>query len=78
MMGTRAFSKGPNVAILSPQFVLGDPLKGTLLNPTYGSLKGDLIERVYIPKGPLILAPRVGLWVRILRRGRSAPSRNGR
>ena len=25
---------------------------GTLLNPTYGSLKGDLIERVYIPKGP--------------------------
>ena len=28
------------------------PLKGTLLNPTYGSLKRDLIERVYIPKGP--------------------------
>ena len=28
------------------------PEKGTLLNPTYGSLKRDLIERVYIPKGP--------------------------
>ena len=24
----------------------------TLLNPTSGSLKRDLIERVYIPKGP--------------------------
>ena len=28
----------------------GDPLKGTLLNPTDGCLKCDLIERVYIPK----------------------------
>ena len=28
------------------------PLKGALLNPTYGSLKRDLIERVYVPKGP--------------------------
>ena len=28
------------------------PLKGTLLNPTCSSLKGDLIERVYIPQGP--------------------------
>ena len=37
------------------RIVLGsirDPLKGTLLNPTSGSLKRDLIERVYIPKGP--------------------------
>ena len=25
---------------------------GTLLNPTSGSLERDLIERVYIPKGP--------------------------
>ena len=31
---------------------LGDPLNGTLLNPTYGSLKRDLIESVYILKGP--------------------------
>ena len=28
------------------------PLKGTLLNPTYGALKKELIESVYIPKGP--------------------------
>ena len=28
------------------------PLKGTLLSPTYGSLKRDLIQMVYIPKGP--------------------------
>ena len=28
------------------------PLKGTLLNPTYGSLKQDLLERAYTPKGP--------------------------
>ena len=27
------------------------PLKETLLNPSYGSLKKDLIERVYIPEG---------------------------
>ena len=26
---------------------------GTLLHPTCDSLKGGLIERVYIPKGPL-------------------------
>ena len=34
--------------------VLGRPLKGdpSEPNPTCGSLKGDLIERVYIPKGP--------------------------
>ena len=37
----------------------GDPLKGTLLSPTSGSLKGDLIERVYIPRVALILTPRV-------------------
>ena len=30
----------------------GDPFKGALLNRTCGSLEGDLIERVYIPKGP--------------------------
>ena len=30
------------------------PLKGTLLNPTSGSLTRDLIERVYIPTFPLI------------------------
>ena len=29
------------------------PLKGTLLNPSSGSLKRDLIESVYVPKGPL-------------------------
>ena len=29
--------------------VLRDHLKGTLLNPTSGSLKRDLVERVYIP-----------------------------
>ena len=29
----------------------GGTLKGTLLNPTSGSLKRDPIERVYIPKG---------------------------
>ena len=28
------------------------PLKGILLNPTFDSLKRDLIERVYVPKGP--------------------------
>ena len=27
-------------------------MKGTLLNPTYGSLERDRIERVYIPKDP--------------------------
>ena len=27
------------------------PKTGTLLNPTSGSLKGDLNKRVYIPKG---------------------------
>ena len=27
-------------------------MKGTLLNPISGSLKRDLIERVYIPKSP--------------------------
>ena len=32
--------------------VEGGPLKGTLLNPTSGSLKRDLVERVYIPDGP--------------------------
>ena len=34
------------------------PLKGTLLNPTSGSLEGDLIERVYIPEGPSTLNPK--------------------
>ena len=37
-------------------FILGSiretPEKGPLLNPTSGSLKRDLLERVYIPKGP--------------------------
>ena len=28
------------------------PEKGTLLSPTSGSPKRDLIERVFIPKGP--------------------------
>ena len=32
--------------------IMGDPFKGTLLNPTSGPLNRDLIERVYIPKGP--------------------------
>ena len=36
---------------MNPSF-WGDALEGTLLNPTSGSLKGDLTERVYIPKGP--------------------------
>ena len=27
-------------------------MKGTLLNLSYGSLKRDLVERVYIPKSP--------------------------
>ena len=31
--------------------MIGFPLKGTLLNPTSGSLKRDLIERLYITKG---------------------------
>ena len=40
--------------------IRGDPLKGTLLNPTCGSLKGDLIERGSIsPRVPLILTPEV-------------------
>ena len=34
------------------EVVWGDPLKGTILNPTYGSLKRDLLGRVPIPKGP--------------------------
>ena len=33
------------------------PERGPFLNPTYGSLKRDLTERVYIPKGPPILTP---------------------
>ena len=28
------------------------PSKGTLLNPTCGFLKGDLMERVFILEGP--------------------------
>ena len=39
-------------ALLS-QGVLG--LKGTLLNPTSGSLKRDLVERVYIPLIPTLI-----------------------
>ena len=38
---------------------------GTLLNPTCGSLKGDLIERDYIPKGPplILITPTIkGSW----------------
>ena len=38
-----------------PSSIRETPSKGTLLNPTSGSLKRDLIERVYIPKRPLIL-----------------------
>ena len=36
---------------------MGAPLKGTLLNPTYGALQGGLIERVYniSPRVPVIL-----------------------
>ena len=32
--------------------VFGRPLKRTLLNPTSGSFKRHLIERVYVPKHP--------------------------
>ena len=39
------------------------PLKGTPLNPPCGSLKRDLIERVYMPKGPLILTPIVKEYI---------------
>ena len=28
------------------------PLKGTLLNHTFGSVNRDVTERVYTPKGP--------------------------
>ena len=38
--------KNSRFKLLIPQVVLGRPVKGTLLNPTCGSLKGDLIERV--------------------------------
>ena len=37
---------------LIPGSVRETPIEGTLLNPTSGSLKGDLIERAYIPKDP--------------------------
>ena len=40
------------------QVGLGRPLKGDPY-PTYSSLQGDLLERVSIPKGPLILTPSV-------------------
>ena len=36
------------------------PLRGTLLKPTDGSLKRDLIERVYMPKSP----PNPNSWYR--------------
>ena len=36
----------------NPRKYRGDRLKATLPNPTSGSLKRDLIERVYIPKRP--------------------------
>ena len=52
-----------NAGFIPSTVVLGRPLKGTLLNLTYGSLKGDLIERVYIPKAspnPKSLTPRKG------------------
>ena len=41
------------------QLALGRPLKrGPFLTLLYGSLKRDLIERVYVPfRVPLILAP---------------------
>ena len=38
-----------------------DPLKGTLLNPTSGSLRSGLIERAYVPKIP----PHIGLSRRL-------------
>ena len=42
----------PNPKLQLSQVVWGDPLKGTVLKPTFGSLlKRDLIERVHIPKG---------------------------
>ena len=41
------------------------PLKGTLLDPTSGSLKTDLIERVYIPKGPQILTPESWMPIQV-------------
>ena len=33
------------------------PSRGTLVDLTYGSLNRELTERVYIPRGPLILTP---------------------
>ena len=35
-----------------PRWYGGDPVKRSLLNPTCGSLKRDLAERIYIPKDP--------------------------
>ena len=39
--------------------IRGDPLKETLLNPTYGSLsKGTLLRGSISPRVPLILHPK--------------------
>ena len=58
-----------------PREYLGDPLKGTLLNPTSGSLKRELVERVYIiciPKGPPFTLGVLGVEFRRLGFGKSA------
>ena len=42
-----------------PRWDKGDPSQGTLLNPLLALLNRDLIQRVYVPKDPLILSPRI-------------------
>ena len=46
--------KGPDMwdDLKLGSIIRGTPSRAPLLNPTFGSLKRDLIERVYIPKGP--------------------------
>ena len=51
-MALLRFIRGDLQGLINPRQYEGDPLKGTLLNPTSGALKGDLVERVFIPKGP--------------------------
>ena len=52
-ISTMASETRISVKILNESLVvIGRPLEGTLLDPKIsGSLKGDLIERVYIPNG---------------------------
>ena len=47
-LGTSCQSLNP----LDSKEVLGRPLQGDPLDPTSGSLKWDLIQRVFVPKGP--------------------------